>query len=126
MSTLKVNTIQNTSAAHSSTPEEIAQGRAKAWVNFNGEGTIAIRDSFNVSSITDVATGRYTIVFSNAMSNANYAFSGTAGNEGNTTGTHTIVPDAALSTSQLSIRVIQTSSSTTDQDYVSVIVFGDQ
>ena len=73
MSTLKVNTIQNTSAAHSSTPEEIAQGRAKAWVNFNGSGTVAIQDNFNVSSITDNGTGNYTITYTNAMSDANYS-----------------------------------------------------
>ena len=72
MSTLKVNTIQNTSAAHSSTPEEIAQGRAKAWVNFNGTGTVAIRDSFNISSITDVGTGKYGVNINTAMANANY------------------------------------------------------
>ena len=72
MSTLKVNTIQNTSAAHSSTPEQIAQGRAKAWVNFNGTGTVAIRDSFNVSSITDVGTGQYGVNIQNAMANTNY------------------------------------------------------
>ena len=81
MSTLKVNTIQNTSAAHSSTPEQIAQGRAKAWVNFDGENTVAIRDSFNVSSITDTGTGQYTINFSSAMTNANYAIA-TAGGGG--------------------------------------------
>ena len=68
MSTLKVNTIQNTSAAHSSTPEEIAQGRAKSWINFNGSGTIAIRDSFNVSSIADEGTGQYQVNFTNNMS----------------------------------------------------------
>jgi hypothetical protein len=44
----------------------------KAWVNFNGTGTPAIRDSFNVSSITDNGTGDYTINFTNAMANANY------------------------------------------------------
>jgi hypothetical protein len=49
-------------------------GIAKAWVNFNGTGTVAIRDSFNVSSITDNGTGDYTINFTTAMSNANYSF----------------------------------------------------
>ena len=73
MSTLKVNTIQNTSAAHSSTPEEIAQGRAKSWINFNASGTVAIRDSFNVSSLTDNGTGNYTVSFSTAMANTTYA-----------------------------------------------------
>jgi len=45
----------------------------KAWVNFNGQGTVAIRDSFNVSSITDNGTGVYTINYSTTMSNSNYA-----------------------------------------------------
>lgn len=45
---------------------------AKAWVNFNGTGTVAIRDSYNVSSITDLGTGDYQINFENAMSDTNY------------------------------------------------------
>lgn len=48
------------------------QGVAIAWVNFNGTGTVAIRDSFNVSSITDNGTGDYTINFGSALANANY------------------------------------------------------
>jgi hypothetical protein len=50
-----------------------AMNSAKAWVNFNGTGTPAIADSFNVSSITDNGTGDYTINFTTAMANANYA-----------------------------------------------------
>ena len=73
MSTLKVATIQDTSGNNSSTPSQVAQGRAKAWVNFNGKGTIAINDDFNISSISDHGTGRYTVNFTTAMSNANYA-----------------------------------------------------
>jgi len=47
-------------------------GIAKAWVNFNGTGTVAIRGSFNVSSITDNGTGDYTVNFTTAMPNTNY------------------------------------------------------
>ena len=47
-------------------------GIAKAWVNFDGTGTVAIRDSFNVSSITDNGTGAYTVNFTTPMANANY------------------------------------------------------
>jgi len=54
----------------------LAQGLAKAWVNFNGRGTIAARDSFNHSSLTDVSVGNYTVTMTNAMGNTNYAFSG--------------------------------------------------
>ena len=46
---------------------------AKAWVNFNGTGTVAIRASFNVSSITDNGTGDYTVNYTNALTDANYA-----------------------------------------------------
>jgi hypothetical protein len=48
---------------------------AKAWVNFNGTGTVAIRDSYNVSSITDNGVGDYDINFTNNMSDANYSAS---------------------------------------------------
>lgn len=46
---------------------------AKAWVNFNGTGTVAIRASGNVSSITDNGTGSYTVNFTTAMPDANYS-----------------------------------------------------
>jgi hypothetical protein len=49
----------------------------RAWVNFNGTGTVAIRASFNVSSITDNGTGDYTVNFTNAMPDANYTWVGT-------------------------------------------------
>ena len=54
----------------------MVNGSAKAWVNFNGTGTIASRDSLNVSGLTDNGTGDYTINFSNAFSAADYAFFG--------------------------------------------------
>jgi hypothetical protein len=44
----------------------------RAWVNFNGTGTVAIRASFNVSSITDRGTGLYTLNFTTALPDANY------------------------------------------------------
>jgi len=50
-----------------------ASGLAKAWVNFNGTGTVAIRASFNVSSITDNGTGDYTVNFTTALADVNYS-----------------------------------------------------
>ena len=73
MSTLRVNTIQNASGGSSSTPEQIETGRAKAWANVNGEGTTSIRESYNFSSVTDNGTGKYTLSFTNAMTDANYS-----------------------------------------------------
>ena len=51
----------------------------RAWVNFNGTGTVAIRASGNVSSITDNGTGDYTVNFTTAMPDANYSFACGAG-----------------------------------------------
>ena len=126
MSTLKVNTIQNTSAAHSSTPEQIEQGRAKAWVNFDGTGTISIRDSFNISSITDGGTGIYTINFTNAMANSNYC--SPCENGSPTGGRYIIGPESDGKTTS-SARFFSQQSSTggnLDADEVSIAIFGDQ
>lgn len=80
-SELRVNTIYDKNGDNSSSAEEIKLGRAKAWVNFDGTFgtspfTIAnggIRDAFNVSSVTDNGTGQYTVNFSNALPDTNYA-----------------------------------------------------
>ena len=76
MSTLTVQTISNGPVSTSSA--NVIQGSAKAWVNFNGQGTVAIRSSYNVSSITDNGVGDYTVNFTTAMPNANYALAGAA------------------------------------------------
>jgi len=67
MSTLRVTTVTNPSGG-----QPTIDGLAKAWVNFNGTGTVAIRASLNVSSITDNGTGDYTVNFTNALADANY------------------------------------------------------
>jgi len=54
----------------------------RAWVNFNGQGTLAIRGSANVSSVTDVAVGNYRVNFTNNMPDVNYCSAGTAGGAG--------------------------------------------
>ena len=59
----------------------------KSWVDFNGTGTVAIRSSFNVSSVVRNATGDYTVTFTTAMPDANYAAIGNATNIGNVPGT---------------------------------------
>jgi hypothetical protein len=72
MSTLVAQTISNGTVSTSSA--NVIQGSAKAWVNFNGTGTVAIRASYNVSSITDNGTGDYTVNFTNAFANTNYSY----------------------------------------------------
>jgi hypothetical protein len=65
-----------TNAGGSVNPSTNVEGinySCRAWVNFNGTGTVAIRASGNVSSITDNGTGQYTINFTTAMPDVNYS-----------------------------------------------------
>ena len=72
MSTIKTETLSTPSNA--TVPvDTVVNGTAKAWVNFNGTGTVAIRRAFNVSSITDNGNGDYTVNFTTAMVDANYS-----------------------------------------------------
>lgn len=80
-SELRVNTLKDASGNNSVAMEYVAGGSAKAWVNFNGTGTIASRDSLNISGLADNGTGDYTVTFSNALSNANYSSTMSCGND---------------------------------------------
>jgi hypothetical protein len=62
---------------------QLQQGLAKAWVNFNGTGTIAARDSFGVSSLDDDGTGTYGVNFSSSFSNGDYSATSAIGGGGN-------------------------------------------
>ncbi len=90
----------------------------KAWVNFNGTGTVAIRDDFNVSSITDNGTGDYTANFTNALTDANYSGVISAG-----TGT-SIVEIVSFSTTQARFETNNSVPTPTDREFVSVQFFG--
>ena len=101
-------------------------GIAKAWVNFNGTGTVAIRSAFNVSSITDNGTGNYTVNFTTAMSDANYSYllsrrdeSGQGGYGLVALGSQTTAP----TTTALTI-ITQGATSLYDCSSVSVAIFG--
>lgn len=79
MSTLRLTTISNQSGSATVPSETVISGSAKAWVNFNGTGTVAIRAGFNVSSITDNGAGDYTVNFTSPMVDANYSIQALAG-----------------------------------------------
>ena len=80
MSTIKANTLLHSDGSTTTQPSIPALDKrmAKAWVSFNGSGTVAINKSFNISSITDISTGKYRVNISPSMSDANYVWVGTA------------------------------------------------
>jgi uncharacterized protein (AIM24 family) len=96
----------------------------RAWVNFNGTGTVAIRASGNVSSITDNGTGDYTVNFTTAMPDANYAINVSAGT-GSGSGDY-LVPTLLFVPASGSIKIrtiISTSGSITDSGLVCISIF---
>jgi hypothetical protein len=94
----------------------------RAWVNFNGTGTVAIRGSANVSSITDNGTGDYTVNFTNAMPDANYSAVYGSGEGAIQSGVRTASSSGnTTTTTRLSIRNL--SNSLVDAEVVCVSIF---
>jgi hypothetical protein len=96
MSELRTDTI---TASDGTSPVTLTkQSAAKAWVNLNGD-TASIRNSNNLTSLTDNGSGRYQINFSNSMSDGDYSVSGACNEENNTSNMTDFVYRESLSTS---------------------------
>jgi hypothetical protein len=94
----------------------------RAWVNFNGTGTVAIRASFNVSSITDNGAGDYTVNFTNAMPDVNYAVTGMS--RSTSSSGYIIYGNATSGNATGSVRISTSSTSAFgDSEAVSVSIF---
>lgn len=113
MSTAKFNQWQN--------PDGTENYKCRAWVNFNGTGTVAIRASGNVSSITDNGVGDYTVNFTSAMPDANFCTQTTcdqrAIGDANTTSAPTSTSVRVSSTSRIDTAGL------TDSAYMNVAIF---
>ena len=112
----------------------VVNGSAKAWVNFDGTASgAASRDSFNISGMTDVNTGKYTASYVNSMSNGTYAFT-TATVDGGTTNrggnTLNLRDGSSPETGNIKLEARYGANSTNsgglgDQDFMFVTVVGD-
>ena len=116
---------QISGTAKSVDTDYVVSGSAKSWVNFDGKGSDGIRDSFNVSGITDNGTGDYTTSFSNNLSNINYCATGMCTFTGGATPRYRIISGYVWATS--SIRVITGYSDTNASDHavVGINIAGD-
>jgi len=99
---------------------------AKAWVNFNGTGTVAIRSAYNVTSITDHGPGAYTINFTNAMSSVNYCVVGQASISLTVNGAYFQAPHTTTpSTTSVRVQTETPAGTDTDCEWVHAAIFGD-
>ena len=101
----------------------LSQFTAKAWVNFNGTGTVAIRDSHNVSSIADNAVGDYSVLFDVNMANANFAGAGLGATDGEFVSFRNGIAWNAAGYARVAHK--NTSNTYTDGDTLTFIFFGD-
>ncbi len=109
------------------------QNTAKAWCSFQGNSTVTIKDSHNVSSVTDNGSGDYSINFSNNMANTNYSFLATSGNAQSTetdghTGISMYDEASAFAVGSIRFRAIRwkfNDQLVTDPKRVCALVFGD-
>ena len=99
---------------------------ASAWAKFNGTGTVAINDSFNVSSITDNGVGDYTLNFTTAMASANYTMAGAC--EQTATSLFSVMPQGAHGTAGLRVETSYVNATNNrtliDRAHISVACFG--
>jgi hypothetical protein len=118
--TIVADTIQD-GAGNSTAMDNAIYGSAKAWVNWNGTNGTRYA-SYNVSSVTRNGTGDYTINFTNAFTDANYATSWSGSQSNNWTGS--MQTDYSTPRSTTALRVLTTVSSTfSDPTYVSLVFF---
>jgi hypothetical protein len=95
----------------------------RAWVNFNGTGTVAIRASGNVSSITDNGVGNYTVNFTNAMPDINYAYSLSRDRAAGASSGGSIVQLSSVAPTTTSIRILlENAANGADEDPITVCV----
>lgn len=124
MSDIRAATISN--AAGTGPIDLTGQWAAKAWVNFNGAGTVAIRASGNMSSITDNGIGDYTVNFTTAMPDASYSAVASCRGAGATADVVASLYSATggiYSTTQLRLKTFLTNSAPHDPETVCVSIF---
>ena len=128
MSTIKADNVQ-TLAGASTSMANVVNGSARAWVNFNGSGTVTIRQAYNVSSITDNGVGDYTVNFSSALPSVNYApvlsFATSAQSvaQVKVTGSSTNPPDLMTATQLRVSHTLTTSAAFADIAMIGVAIF---
>ena len=130
-SILRVNTLTDASSNNSTAMSTINKGTAKVWINFNGAGTIAARDSFNVASLTDEGVGAYQTNLTTSLDNTNYAVTGSAGSSGtatgcwHTTGFNVNTYNTSNTTSSFHQQIYYTTSNVADVGFVYSAILGD-
>ena len=123
MSLIKANNITNTTGGIPTVKSQ--QLIPTAWVNFNGQGTIAIRDSEGVSSLTDDGVGDMVINFSTNMANTNFVTVGSASN-GGLSNTDNMFGSYEWAVGYVKVGISNNEGTMVDRSFINAIVMGGQ
>jgi hypothetical protein len=131
-SELRVNTLKDANGNNSIATSTVAEGSAKAWVNFDGtavDGTVdltGVRDSFNISAIVDNTTGDYRIDINANMNSTDYVVSGSGYDHAGTADSYTVHMYHDLAAGSVEINNIRpTNNASADTSYVGTTIHGD-
>ena len=118
-SELRVNTLKDASGNNSVAMSTVAGASNKAWNSIDGTGTLAIRDSFNVSSVSDDGTGDYRTTFTSAMVNDDYAcpLGSAVSND--------FVDNTDIATTAVTVKLFNLAASQVDNDPATFSIVGD-
>ena len=125
MSTLNVSNVSDGTLSIPTT--YVTNGSAKAWVNFKGDGTAAVRDSLNITSLTDNGTGDYSLAITNAMAASDYAVTATTCIEGGESDVRVVSLNLnrAFNTTSFSLKTMYNTSTASDRSQVHADAHGD-
>ena len=131
-SELRVDTLKSANGSNSVSTETLAEGSAKAWVNFDGtavNGTVdltGVRDSFNISAIVDNNTGDYRIDINADMNSTDYVVSGSGYDHAGTADSYTVHMYHDLAAGSVEINNIRpTNNASADTSYIGTTIHGD-
>jgi hypothetical protein len=134
MSEIKVDTLTGKTSAGDITVTseggaatmQLQQGLAKGWVSFNGTGTIATDDSFNLSSLVDAGTGAFEATWANSMNTSIYVMTGMQSHSVSNTSCNCKIASRSSNFTSSTVRVNTMENATVnDSDYVSMMCHGD-
>ena len=122
---IKADQLEHSTAGSIAT-NFVVEGSAKAWANVDGTGTVALRDSFNVSTLTDSGTGVYKLTFSSNMGNANYSPVASGNISTANSGRDVSCPGSTITTSEVDMKCFRSDNlAAEDFDYAMNHVDGD-
>ncbi len=125
MSKIAVDLFEHRSAGRKVSAGYVVDGSAKSWANLNGSGTIALRDSLNISSVVDNGVGIYFFSFATAFAAADYSFTAACGWPGSQNGFVSLSSSPAVTVTGIGLLSLYAHGNLFDPTYLTLCTHGE-